>query len=245
MAEARRAPLIVAIDGPSGVGKSSAARLLARRLGLPFLSTGAMYRAAGLAALEGGVDVEDAAAVARLVDGLRLELVLEESGDLAVRLDGRDPRDRLRGPAVSDITSRLSIYPELRRALVERQRQAAAVRGAVVEGRDVGTVVFPETPFKFFLDADPAVRAERRWRQLQGDGEAAPALAEVEAAERDRDRRDVTREASPLRADASYVCFDTGHLGLEEVVERMAALVSGGAGRPDAAARAGEQRGSG
>lgn len=218
-------PLVVAIDGPSGVGKSSAARLLARRLGVPFLSTGAMYRAVGLAALEQRLDVEDEAAVARLIAALPLTLVLEESGDLAVRLAGRDPGARLRAPAVSQITSRLSTYPVVRRSLIEHQRRVAGRCGAVVEGRDIGTVVFPETPFKFYLDADPAVRAERRWRQLWEEGGPAPALPEVEAAERDRDLRDSSREASPLRADATYVHLDTGSLGLDEVVERMAAAI--------------------
>jgi cytidylate kinase len=224
VAEGRPGPIVVAIDGPSGVGKSSSARLLARRLGLPFLSTGSMYRAVGLAALDAGVDLDDAPAVAALLRDLRLELVLE-AGEFAVRLGGSDPGERLWDPAVSEATSRLSVHPAVREALVARQR-AAATNGAVVEGRDVGTVVFPETPFKFYLEANPSVRAERRWRQLRDQGVPTPSLGEVEAAERERDLRDATRPASPLRLDGSYVRLDTGLLGLEEVVERMASLIA-------------------
>lgn len=187
-----------------------------------------MYRAVGLKALQRGIDVEDLEAVERLVAELDLELVLVASGDFAVWLDGRDPGESLRAPEVSDLTSRLAALPVVRKALVERQRRAAADRGAVLEGRDIGTVVFPETPFKFFLDAAAAVRAERRWHQLEAADSDALGRPELEALERARDERDAGREDSPLRADSTYVWLDTSDLSLEEVADRMLAVITEG-----------------
>lgn len=217
----RSEPLIVAIDGPSGAGKSSAARAVARRFGVPYLETGAMYRAVAVKALDEGIDPDDAAAVAALVPRLDVTLELDAvGGRYEVRLDGRDPGSRLRSAEVAEASSRLSVHPDVRSALVERQREAARRQGAVVEGRDIGTVVFPETPFKFFLVAAPEVRAERRRRQLSERGEAPP-LAAIEEAQRTRDARDAGREASPLRPHAASVLVDTSRLTLEEVVEHL------------------------
>ncbi|RMH16440.1 MAG: (d)CMP kinase [Acidobacteria bacterium] len=212
--------MVVAIDGPSGSGKSTVARLLAARLGLPVLDTGAMYRALALAVLEAGVDPDDRGAVAALAERARIDVERRPDGSLEVRLDGRPVGGRIRTPRVSDATSRISVYPEVRRRMVALQRRVAARAGAVVEGRDIGTVVFPHTPHKFFLRAHPRVRAARRHRQLAAAGEAVdPQLLEDEIAR--RDRRDATRAASPLTCDDSYLVIDTSDLPPESVVERM------------------------
>ena len=217
---AESAPLIVAIDGPSGVGKSAAARELARRLGLPVLETGAMYRAVGWKTLEAGVDPRDAEAVARLVEDLDLALELDGKGRYRVVLEGRRCGEELYRPDVAQRTSQVARIEAVRRDLVRRQREVARRSGAVVEGRDIGTVVFPDTPFKFFLEAEPRVRAERRWQQEREAG-GSPDLAEILAAVRERDARDAGREHSPLRRDDSYIVVDTGRLGLDEVVDEL------------------------
>lgn len=214
------APLIVAIDGPSGVGKSAAARELARRLGLPVLETGAMYRAVGWKTLDAGVDPGDAEAVARLVEDLDLGLELDGKGRYRVVLEGRRCGEELYRPEVARRTSEVARIEAVRRDLVHRQRQVARRSGAVVEGRDIGTVVFPDTPFKFFLEAEPRVRAERRWQQEREAG-GAPDLAEILAAVEERDARDAGRELSPLRRDDSYVVVDTSRLSREQVVEEL------------------------
>ncbi|MDH3403449.1 MAG: (d)CMP kinase [Acidobacteriota bacterium] len=213
--------LIVAIDGPSGVGKSTAARLLAARLRVPYLETGAMYRALGLEALERGVDPDDAGAIAELLERLDLDAAFTDDGEILVLLDGRDVRPLIRGPEVASATSRVSVHPAVRHFMVDLQRRWAGRRGAVVEGRDIGTRVFPETPFKFFFEAAPEVRAARRFQQLREAGTQAVTLPEVERQVRERDVRDSTRAESPLRRDASYVVIDTGLAGPQEVVERM------------------------
>jgi len=213
-------PLVVAIDGPSGVGKSTVSRLLAERLGLPVLDTGAMYRTIALAVLEKGIDLGDQPAVVRAADEAALSLRPAAGGQLEVLLDGQPVGPRLRSPEVSDATSRLSVYPEIRRRLVALQRAAAAAHGAVVEGRDIGTVVFPDTPHKFFLDARDEVRVARRQAQLAAAGICAQ-HQQVAAAVAARDSRDAARAESPLICDHRYVCIDTTERSPADVVGVM------------------------
>ncbi|MEP6802715.1 MAG: (d)CMP kinase [Acidobacteriota bacterium] len=214
-------PLIVAIDGPSGAGKSTAARALAARLGVPYIDTGAMYRAVGLAAREGGVQVPitEPAAAARVAESVRVELVANRGGD-RVFLDGRDVTEAIREPEISLYASAVSAIPAVRRRLVSEQQRLGRERGGVLEGRDIGTRVFPETPFKFFLTAPPAVRAARRTAELAARGTPQA----YEAVFRDMEKRDSDdsgREDSPLTLDGRYVVLDTGDLTPEAVVAEM------------------------
>lgn len=223
MAEGSSEPRIVAIDGPAGVGKSTVSRRLAERLGLPVLDTGAMYRAVALEILEKGIDPDDrdaAVAVATSAD----VAVKERGDDVVVCLDGEPVGERIRTPEVTDATSRISVYPEVRRRLVELQRRAARRFGAVVEGRDIGTVVFPETPHKFYLDARTEVRAARRLGDLDGDVSFDEVRLDLER----RDARDAGREDSPLSHDDSYHVIDTSDLSADDVVERMLEVIEGG-----------------
>ncbi len=216
--------LIVAIDGPSGVGKSTVAALLAERLGVPRLDTGAMYRAAALAVLEAGVDPDRRQRVVELVAAADVRLRRDAHGGAEVLLDGRPVGRRIRTPEVSDATSRISVYPEVRRRMVALQRRFAERVGAVVEGRDIGTVVCPDTRHKFFLDADPQVRARRRHRELLAAGKAVP-FEDLSAKLQRRDERDRSRTEAPLVRDASYHGIDTSELTPEEVVERMVGMI--------------------
>jgi cytidylate kinase len=216
-----RRPLVVAIDGPAGVGKSSAARQLAERLGVPFVDTGAMYRALGYKALRLGIDPADRSAVARLVESTRVELVWDPyRAVLDVVLDGVSVAAAIRSTEVADATSKLAQFPEVRTRMVELQRALARDSGAVMEGRDIGTTVFPDTPYKFFLSAPPEVRHERRRQQKLKTGE----VVELETLAREmarRDQRDASREDSPMRCDASYTVIDTSRLTQEEVVSAL------------------------
>jgi cytidylate kinase len=190
--------IVVAIDGPAGVGKSTAARRLAARLQLPYVDTGAMYRAAALFLADRKVDPADRTAVAAEVQKMPLRLQL--AGHAAqVELEGRNPGPRLRLPEVSALTSRIAVHPEVRLRLVALQQEFLRRHGGVMEGRDIGTVVVPETPFKFYLDAAPGVRAERRHAELAQQG-GAPDPDEVARQLAERDARDSSRSESPLQA---------------------------------------------
>ena len=229
MSAAGGAPAVVAIDGPAGVGKSAVARQVARELGLAYLDTGAMYRALGWKALRDGVDPHDAEAVAALAAAARFGLDPQPDGSVAILLDGEPVEPHIRELGVSEMASRLAARPAVRRRLVELQRELGRTHGAVMEGRDIGTVVFPDTPHKFFLDARPEVRVARRRDQLHAAGrEVSP--REVEEELLARDRRDREREHSPLSWDESYRHVDTSDLSVDEVVRQLVAAVRGAGG---------------
>jgi cytidylate kinase len=220
-------PLIVALDGPAGAGKSATARELARRLGVPYLDTGAMYRAVGLAAARAGVPFPlDDEGVARAVEVARRVRIEFRDGAPGQRvlLDGEDVTAELRRPEASRRASMVSAVPGVRRAMVARQRELAARAGGVVEGRDIGTVVFPDAPVKIFLTASPEVRARRRFDELRRQGLEAR-WEDVLVDQQERDRRDAERADSPMRPAAGAVVFDTSSLGLDEVVTELSALV--------------------
>ncbi len=216
------APLIVAIDGPSGVGKSTASKLVARALGIPHIDTGAMYRAIGLAAKRAGVSTRDEAALEALANGVRIDFIPGESG--RVLLDGEDVSSLIRTPEISMAASDVSAVPAVRRVLVRLQQELGRRNGGVLEGRDIGTKVFPETPHKFFLTARAEVRAARRYDELKAKGTAidlATVLAETET----RDQQDSTRADSPLTYDDSYTVVDTSDLTIDEVVDEIVGRV--------------------
>ena len=230
--------MIVAIDGPSGSGKSSVAREVARRRGLTYLDTGAMYRSVALSCLRAGIDPEDGEAVARRAREARVEFEPGEGGVQRVLLDGSDVTTEIRTPEVELAVSPVSANPAVREAMVAQQRRVGEAGGVVAEGRDIGTVVFPGAEVKVFLTASPEARARRRAVQRQG-GNLALGEAPVvdEAAERAiladlvrRDEYDSSREASPLRAADDAGRIDSSELGFEEVVERILTLVDAASG---------------
>jgi cytidylate kinase len=206
---------VVAIDGPAGSGKSTAARGAAEALGLHTLDTGAMYRAVTLAALERGVDVDDGNATAKIARDVTLDL-----GDGVVRLDGRDVSAEIRGPEVTAAVSAVSSHPAVREVLVERQREWVREHGGgVVEGRDIGTVVFPDAPVKIFLTADDAIRARRR-RHDEARADRDVAVDEVRTALTERDRADASlgRALQPEDAAPDALVIDTTATSVDEVV---------------------------
>lgn len=211
---------VVAIDGPAGSGKSTVARRLAKRLGVPYLDTGAMYRAIGLLASERGVDPDDAEAAAGLAAASPLEVRLASDGLVTLLLGGEPVDERIRRPEVGALTSRLAVHPAVRARMVELQRDFVRRHGGVLEGRDIGTRVVPEAPHKFYLDAAPEVRARRRLAELRGKGMAveAEALAREIA---ERDARDRSRPESPLAPAADAIVVDTTGMSLEQVVDRL------------------------
>lgn len=216
-------PLIIAIDGPSGAGKSTLGRLLARSLGLLYLDTGAMYRAVALAVVRAGINLADHERVAEVAR--RASIQLEGDPDsLQVRLDGADVSTEIRGEQVGHAASVVSSISDVRRELVRRQREMGARGGVILDGRDIGTVVFPDADIKFFLTAEAEERARRRYDEERVKSPALnyeDTLTDLEA----RDRRDTTRADSPLiRADDAVVLDTTSH-SIEEVFQRMLRVV--------------------
>jgi cytidylate kinase len=214
--------IIVAIDGPAGAGKSTVARRVAEKLGFVYIDTGAMYRAVALRAFRQGVDLADAA---RLEPLARASDIRFPSGSSRVLLDGEDVTEAIRRPEISPAASKVSAVPAVRRALVEKQREIAASANVVMEGRDIGTVVFPDAAVKIYLDASPEVRAARRVRQLAEKGISADP-EEVAREIRERDHRDSTRADSPLRRAPDAVPLDTTGLSLDQVEGAILKVVS-------------------
>jgi cytidylate kinase len=212
---------VIAIDGPAGSGKSTVARLLAARLGYLYLDTGAMYRAVALLALKDGVALDDSASLAALTKAARIHFAAE--GRIVAR--DEDVSDEIRRPSVSAAVSEVSAHAVVRELLVEEQRHLAEGADVVMEGRDIGTVVFPDAALKVFLTARPDVRAERRRKELVAKGEhssAAETLAAIEA----RDTYDSSRTVAPLRRADDAVELDTSDLTIDGVVEALARLVA-------------------
>jgi len=219
---------VVAIDGPSGAGKSTVAREVARRMGLLYLDTGALYRAVGFAAREGGVNPADPGAMAALCARLDLAVDAGPLGETRVHVDGRDVTGALRTQEMAALASAVSAQPCVRERLLGLQREAGARGGVILDGRDIGTVVFPDADLKVFLDASAEVRARRRADELADRGEATDperVLAETRA----RDAADRGRAVAPLKAAPDAVRLDTTALTLEAVIERVCDLVRGAA----------------
>jgi len=217
----------VAIDGPAGAGKSTTARLLAARLGYDLLDTGAIYRVMALLARKGGISWEDGPGVAALADGLDLKFQLQR-GVNHVLVGGADVTKEIRTPEISDGASRVSALPEVRAALLGLQRRLGAEGGVVVEGRDIGTVVFPDAGAKFFLTANADERARRRVAELQAAGRPAD-FASTRAEMQARDERDSNRSVAPLRQAEDAVAVDSSASTPDEVVSKMADLVAAAA----------------
>ena len=216
--------VVVAIDGPAGAGKSTVSRRLAAALGYRYIDTGAMYRVIGVLAAEAGIDFSDTAALAALCDRTAIEFV-ERDGALRTCVGERDLSAVIRSPEAAQLASKVSAVPAVRERLVAQQRALGAAGGVVMEGRDIGTVVFPDAPVKIFLDASVRERARRRAGELP-DGATAAAVERMAQEIAERDARDRGRAHSPLRPAADAVVVETTDKTIDEVVEALRALVT-------------------
>ena len=213
--------LVIAIDGPAGSGKSTLAALLARKYDYTNIETGAMYRALAFKAMERGVPLDDGAGLAALAQQSRIELVPQAEGN-RVLLDGADVSERLRSQDVTEAASKVSVHPPVREWMVASQRKMGAGGGIVMEGRDIGTKVFPDAEVKIFLDAAPEIRGTRRFLQIPAtEAPEASVVAELQA----RDQRDRTRANSPLAPAADAVLIDSTYLTLDQVLARAIELI--------------------
>jgi cytidylate kinase len=219
LADTQQKRVVVAIDGPAGAGKSTIAKRLADRLGFTYIDTGAMYRAVALWAVRQGVDVGDMHRTEQLAIAAQIELAPGR-----ISLNGEDVTEAIRTPEASNGASRIAVIPGVRRAMVTKQREMGERTNAVMEGRDIGTVVFPEAQVKIFLDANPAERVRRRYVELHAKGDEI-SHAQLAAQMKERDQRDSTRADAPLAQALDAVYLDSTEMGIEEVVENILKLV--------------------
>jgi CMP/dCMP kinase len=222
--------LIIAIDGPAGAGKSTVARHLAAHFGLLNLETGAMYRAFAFKALRSGIDPGDAASLQRLARTTAIVLEPTPAGN-RVLLDGEDVTGGIRDAEVTQAASRVSVHPAIRTWMVDLQREMGKAGGVVMEGRDIGTVVFPDADIKFFLDASPEARSQRRYEQTTGPVSIAASAdgasqEEITRELRERDERDRNRAQSPLRPAPDAIVIDSTALTLDQVLDRIESVVN-------------------
>lgn len=215
--------IIVAIDGPSGSGKSTVAKRLAGKLGYMYIDTGAMYRAVALQAKRDNIDINDSAALIRLCESVKLEFV-PDNGGLRTILNGEDVSEAIRTPEMSMAASDISARKEVRQALLSLQRRMGESGGVVLEGRDVGTVIFPNAEAKFFLDASLEERGKRRYKELAAKGIDVTLEQTIEDV-RKRDINDSSREIAPLKMADDAVLVDSTNIGVEEVVEKMIEVI--------------------
>ena len=222
--------MIITIDGPAGVGKSTTARLLAKRLGLLYLDTGATYRTLAYATLERGIDPRQAERVAAMIPGLKLRLRQSAAGELSVWLDGQDVTRAIRSERVTEAAATIAQHPAVREAMVCLQRRLARGQSIVAEGRDTGSVVFPNATHKFFLTANPLIRAQRRRRELLQLHGKAPAFQTLVRQLTARDRLDRTRAIGPLIRPEGSIHVDTTKARAGRVVEQILDAVTGPSG---------------
>ena len=220
--------LIIAIDGPSGAGKGTVARALAARLGYRHVDTGAMYRAVAWKATQEGIDLSDEAAVAALGERATFDV---EAGRISI--DGHDVRAAIRTPEIDKAAASVARHPSVRRVLVARQREFGAGGGVVMEGRDIGTVVFPHADVKIYLDASPEERARRRAADPAHTSSKTSQLSEVATALAERDKSDSTRAVSPLAIAPDATVVDTTGVSVEDVIERVLSVIEGRRSIPD------------
>ncbi|MDP2927202.1 MAG: (d)CMP kinase [Candidatus Omnitrophota bacterium] len=218
--------MIIAIDGPAGAGKSTVAKILAKRLGFLYIDTGAMYRALTLKALENNVPINDEPGIIQLALGIKIDLLNNPDGSLTVMLDGEDVSLAIRKARITQFVSDVAKIKEVRQVLVKMQREFKEKGDCVLDGRDIGTVVFPHAQKKFFIDASAEVRIQRRFKELKG---LSQKVAENEVAKdlANRDKIDSTRQTSPLRQAPDAIYIDTTNLSIEQVVEKMFKLLNG------------------
>lgn len=212
--------MIIAIDGPAGAGKSTVAKILAKKLGFLYIDTGAMYRALTLKVLNNNVSIKDEPEIIRLAEGIKIGLCNNSDGSLTVSLDGVDVSSAIRQVRITQLVSDVAKIKEVRSVLVKMQREFGQKGNCVLDGRDIGTVVFPHAQRKFFIDASVDVRVQRRFKELEGLGQSV-VEKEVAFDLANRDKIDSTRQASPLRQAPDAVYIDTTNLTIEQVVEKM------------------------